>query len=217
MILDFFTYCCINCLHILPDLTALEERFKDDGGVVVVGVHSAKFDNEKLSANILSAVLRYNISHPVVNDTDAVMWQELMISCWPSLLILGPDNQLLIQIVGEGHGQLLLEFVTAAVEYFDTLGQLNHKSLDYLQLSKQCLPVTPLLFPGKCAVSKKGDRIVIADTGHHRIIVVSVDGVVLVSYTKKQTSNIDIKHTHIRIDTDTHACTDAHTLFYTQK
>lgn len=62
-------------MHILPDLEAVEEKFPPQSGVVVVGVHSAKFLNEKVTANILSAVLRYNIQHPVVNDSDAFLWQ----------------------------------------------------------------------------------------------------------------------------------------------
>lgn len=59
VVLDFFTYCCINCMHILPDLERLEERYPvDSGGVVVVGVHSAKFGNEKVSDNIRMAIER---------------------------------------------------------------------------------------------------------------------------------------------------------------
>lgn len=89
VILDFFTYCCINCMHILPDLKKLEQLYTVEDGVVVVGVHSAKFDNEKDSANILSAVQRYDITHPVVNDGNSSMWMDLKIKCWPTLLILG--------------------------------------------------------------------------------------------------------------------------------
>lgn len=59
VVLDFFTYCCINCMHILPDLEKLEERYPaDTGGVIVVGVHSAKFGNEKVSDNIRKAIER---------------------------------------------------------------------------------------------------------------------------------------------------------------
>lgn len=61
VVLDFFTYCCINCMHILPDLEHLEERHPvASGGVVVVGVHSAKFGNEKVSENIQRAIERYD-------------------------------------------------------------------------------------------------------------------------------------------------------------
>jgi hypothetical protein len=58
VVLDFFTYCCINCIHILPDLEALETRHPVQEGVVVVGVHSAKFGNEKVSDNIRNAINR---------------------------------------------------------------------------------------------------------------------------------------------------------------
>ena len=58
VVLDFFTYCCINCMHILPDLEGLERRHSVEEGVVVVGVHSAKFGNEKVSDNIRNAIKR---------------------------------------------------------------------------------------------------------------------------------------------------------------
>lgn len=58
VVLDFFTYCCINCMHVLPQLERLEARHSSEGGVVVVGVHSAKFGNEKVSDNIRNAISR---------------------------------------------------------------------------------------------------------------------------------------------------------------
>ena len=57
-ILDFFTYCCVNCLHILPDLKAVEDVHGCGGDVLVVGVHSAKFENERVSDNISNAIQR---------------------------------------------------------------------------------------------------------------------------------------------------------------
>ena len=76
VVLDFWTYCCINCIHILPDLVELEERYAGYP-VAFVGVHSAKFENEKVSANIRDAVLRYEIAHPVVNDDEMSMWRQV--------------------------------------------------------------------------------------------------------------------------------------------
>ncbi|KAL2941673.1 Protein SUPPRESSOR OF QUENCHING 1 chloroplastic [Bienertia sinuspersici] len=64
VILDFWTYCCINCMHVLPDLEFLEKKYKEMP-FTVVGVHSAKFDNEKDLEAIRNAVLRYRITHPV--------------------------------------------------------------------------------------------------------------------------------------------------------
>ena len=122
-VLDFFTYCCINCMHILPDLHALEKVHSTGDGLVIVGVHSAKFENEKSSQNILSAVLRYNICHPVVNDHDASLWSSLGVQCWPTIVIVGPAGEILLSIVGEGHGDTLMQFVTAALKYYRQIGR----------------------------------------------------------------------------------------------
>ena len=121
-VLDFFTYCCINCMHILPDLHALEKRHSVEDGLVVVGVHSAKFENEKSSENILNAILRYNICHPVVNDSDAKFWYSLGVQCWPTLVLVGPTGEILLSIVVEGHRKTLFDFVSAALKYFKETG-----------------------------------------------------------------------------------------------
>ena len=146
VVLDFFTYCCVNCMHILPDLEALEDAFTVNEGVTVIGVHSAKFENEKVSANILSAVLRYNIHHPVVNDHAAKLWSELQIACWPTLVIVGPSGQFLYQLVGEGHREKLLDFVRVAQQYFSEKGHLTNNELP-IKLEEN--PPSPLNFPGK--------------------------------------------------------------------
>ena len=75
VLLDFWTYCCINCMHILPELKKLEQEFPNK--LVVIGVHSAKFDTEKDAENIREAILRYEIEHPVVNDADHEIWDTL--------------------------------------------------------------------------------------------------------------------------------------------
>ncbi|KAM4636164.1 NHL repeat-containing protein 2 [Discoglossus pictus] len=178
VVLDFFTYCCINCMHLLPDLHALEHEYTDKDGLVIVGVHSAKFPNEKVLDNIKSAVLRYNISHPVVNDADAVLWQELEVSCWPTLVILGPQGNLLFSIVGEGHKDKLFLFTSVALKYYKEKGAINDNRIP-LKLYKDLLPPSPLLFPGKVAADSSGDKLVIADTGHHRILVVKKNGHIL--------------------------------------
>lgn len=175
VVLDFFTYCCINCMHILPDLEALEKQFSAQDGVTVIGVHSAKFDNEKVSANILSAILRYNIHHPVVNDDDATLWKALQIACWPTLVILGPDGQFLYQLIGEGHQSRLIEFVTVARQFYAEKGLLTGQALP-IELEKP--PESPLNFPGKVCVGETDGMVVISDTGHHRVIVTDRNGLV---------------------------------------
>ncbi|GFS30721.1 haloacid dehalogenase-like hydrolase family protein [Actinidia rufa] len=91
VLLDFWTYCCINCMHVLPDLEYLEKKYKDMP-FTVVGVHSAKFDNEKDLEAIRNAVLRYGITHPVVNDGDMYFWRELGVNSWPTFSIVGPNG-----------------------------------------------------------------------------------------------------------------------------
>ena len=105
-----------------PDLHALEEKFSTEDGVVVVGVHSAKFDNERVVGNIKEAVLRYGIQHAVVNDSEAVLWNQMKIQCWPTFVIVGPDGKCLLYMVGEGHRQTLLDFVSCAVAFYKKNG-----------------------------------------------------------------------------------------------
>src|SRR5262245_19813284 len=82
-LLDFWTYCCINCMHVMPELTALEKKYARE--LVVIGVHSAKFQNEGDAANIRQAILRYEIQHPVVNDRDFRIWRQYAVRAWPTL------------------------------------------------------------------------------------------------------------------------------------
>jgi len=91
VLLDFWTYCCINCMHILPELKKLEEKYGDD--LVVIGVHSAKFDGEKESESIRKAILRYEIAHPVINDADHEIWNTYGIESWPSIVLIDPEGK----------------------------------------------------------------------------------------------------------------------------
>lgn len=189
VVLDFFTYCCINCMHILPELKRLEELYTVDGsGVVVIGVHSAKFDNEKDSSNILSAVQRYEITHPVVNDADSSMWIELKIKCWPTLLVLGPRANPLFILMGEGNYETLERFVGAAVAYYTEMGTLKMHTLP-LNPATDLLGTSKLRFPGKIAclsdasIDSAGgvdqELYAISDSGNHRVLIVTGAGHVL--------------------------------------
>ncbi|KAJ3607524.1 hypothetical protein NHX12_024575 [Muraenolepis orangiensis] len=175
VVLDFFTYCCINCMHILPDLHHLENTHSVADGLVIVGVHSAKFPNEKVLDNVRSAVLRYDIRHPVVNDGEARLWADLEVSCWPTLVLLGPRGNLLFSLVGEGQRQRLALFADVALRYYRERGLLTAQGVG-LRLYRDSLPPTLLSFPGKVAVDDDGRTMAIADTGHHRILVVTSTG-----------------------------------------
>ncbi|XP_078159689.1 haloacid dehalogenase-like hydrolase family protein isoform X1 [Carex rostrata] len=177
VVLDFWTYCCINCMHVLPDLEYLENKYKNEP-FTVVGVHSAKFDNEKDLEAIRNAVLRYNVSHPVVNDSNMYMWRELGINSWPSFVIVGPTGKILAQLSGEGHRKDLDDVVDAALEFYGENKLLENKPLP-LALEKDNdsrLLKSPLKFPGKLAIDVQNNRLFISDSNHNRIVVTTLDG-----------------------------------------
>ncbi|KAL1350732.1 hypothetical protein HN51_014748 [Arachis hypogaea] len=177
VVLDFWTYCCINCMHVLPDLEFLEKKFKDMP-FIVVGVHSAKFDNEKDSEAIRNAVLRYDITHPVVNDNDMYLWRKLGINSWPTFAVVGPNGKLLAQLAGEGHKKDLDDFVEAALMFYGKRNLLDNTPIT-LNLEKDNDPrlsASPLKFPGKLAIDILNNRLFISDSNHNRIVVTDLDG-----------------------------------------
>lgn len=177
VVLDFWTYCCINCMHVLPDLEFLEKKYKDEP-FTVVGVHSAKFDNEKDLEAIRNAVLRYGISHPVVNDGDMNLWRELGVNSWPTFVVVGPNGKVLAQIAGEGHRKDLDDFVEAALQFYGRKNMLNSSPIP-LKLEKDNDPrllTSPLKFPGKLSIDVLNNRLFISDSNHNRIVVTDLDG-----------------------------------------
>lgn len=128
--------------------------------------------------NIRSAVLRYDICHPVVNDSEARLWHDLEVSCWPTLVLLGPRGNLLFSLVGEGHRERLALFTASALHHYGERGLLKTHAVG-VKLYRDSLPPSVLSFPGKVAVDGIEKRLAIADTGHHRILVVSTAGQLL--------------------------------------
>lgn len=183
VLLDFFTYCCINCMHILPDLKEIEEEFSIEDGLVVIGVHSAKFQNEKVSSNILAAVQRYNIKHPVVNDFEMDMWQECGVYCWPSMVLLGPNANPIILLTGEGNKEQLKLYIRNALKYYKARGEISNHTLPMKSVYHH-LPEKkgPLLFPGKITnvlTKNKEEIFAVSDTGNNRIIIFDKTGKIL--------------------------------------
>ncbi|KYC36151.1 hypothetical protein WA1_41165 [Scytonema hofmannii PCC 7110] len=175
IILDFWTYCCINCLHILPDLKYLEQKYKDS--LTVIGIHSAKFDNEKESENIRQAILRYDIQHPVLVDSGFRVWQEYAVRAWPTLMAIDPEGYVIGSVSGEGNRDVLDELIKKLILQHQEKGTINFQELS-LTLEKQRQPlVTPLAFPSK--VLATNEVLFIADSGHHRLVISRVDGQIL--------------------------------------
>lgn len=142
MVLDFWTYCCINCMHVLPDLAYLETKFRDQP-MTVVGVHSAKFDNEKDSGAIRNAVLRYDVTHPVVNDGEMVMWRQLGVSSWPTLAVVSPNGRLIAMLAGEGHRDVRMLRILPSTSFPSCIFKNNFSFVQTVRA--MCTPVVQFL------------------------------------------------------------------------
>ena len=178
VLLDFWTYGCINCIHIIPDLKRLEQKYANQ--LVVIGVHSAKFANEKETENIRRIILRYELEHPVYNDADYKVWQSYGVQAWPTQVLIDPAGYVIGAVSGEGNYDVIDQVVGKVVDEFRKRGELNEEPLK-LTLERAKVGDLPLAFPGKVLADAKGDRLFIADSNHNRVIITRLDGTLLES------------------------------------
>ena len=171
VLLDFWTYCCINCMHVIPDLKRLEAKYPDE--LVVIGVHSAKFTNERDSDNIRQAILRYGIEHPVVNDSEFRIWRSYGVRAWPTLVLVNPEGYIVGTVSGEGNYEVLDKAISALIAEFSDKKGIDRTPLGFA-LEKYKEPDTMLSFPGKILASS--DRLFISDSNHNRIVIADLDG-----------------------------------------
>lgn len=176
VLLDFWTYCCINCMHVLPELKKLEKAYPKQ--LVVVGIHSAKFGEEKQTQNITEAVLRYKIEHPVVNDSKLVIWNRLGVRAWPTLMLIDPQGYLIWGRSGEATFDELDAVLKKAIPFYRNKGLLDESPAKF-PVEPESAEATPLRFPGKILADEPGDRLFIADSNHNRIVVTRLDGSLL--------------------------------------
>lgn len=175
VLLDFWTYGCINCIHIIPDLKRLEAEFPDE--LVVIGVHSGKFDNERNTNNIREITRRYDLRHPVVNDADFEVWNSWGARAWPTVALIDPEGNAVGIHAGEGVYRVVQPVISTLLEEFDGAGQIDSTPIS-LVLEWDRSPETVLSYPGKIYADPSSDRLFIADSGHHRIIAATDDGTV---------------------------------------
>ncbi|MGQ9541959.1 MAG: thioredoxin-like domain-containing protein [Armatimonadota bacterium] len=171
VMLDFWTYCCINCMHIIPDLKRLEKKYPNE--LVVIGVHSAKFTTEKESENIRQAILRYRIEHPVVNDRDMVVWSMYGARAWPTVVLIDPKGKVVGAMSGEGIYEPFDRAIQELIQIHDPRGDIDRTPLR-LKLEREKAPRGILEFPGKVLADERSGLLFIADSGHNRIVVVSL-------------------------------------------
>ncbi|MGW6868123.1 NHL domain-containing thioredoxin family protein [Streptomyces sp. NPDC054904] len=170
LILDFWTFCCINCLHVLDELRELEEKHRDT--VVIVGVHSPKFVHEADHAAVVDAVERYEVHHPVLDDPELATWKQYAVRAWPTLVVIDPEGYVVAQHAGEGHAHAIERLVEELEAEHEAKGTLRRGDGPYVAPE----PVaTDLRFPGKALLLPSGNFLV-SDSTRHQLVELSPDG-----------------------------------------
>ncbi|MFJ3858943.1 NHL domain-containing thioredoxin family protein [Streptomyces sp. NPDC090085] len=170
LILDFWTFCCINCLHVLDELRELEEKHRDT--VVIIGVHSPKFVHEAEHAAVVDAVERYEVHHPVLDDPELATWKQYAVRAWPTLVVIDPEGYVVAQHAGEGHAHAIARLVEELEAEHEAKGTLRRGDGPYVAPE----PVaTDLRFPGK-ALQLPGGTFLVSDTTRHQLVELAADG-----------------------------------------
>ena len=171
VLLDFWTSGCINCQHIIPDLARLEEEFHQE--LVVIGVHSGKYDREHEDESIAQSILRFGLEHPVVNDPDFVVWTSYGVNGWPTLVLIDPNGDVVGSRSGEGIYAVFQPAIAALVEDFAAAIDRTPLAVD---LEAERVSSAILSYPAAVLADEAGGRLFIADSGHNRIIVSDLEG-----------------------------------------
>ena len=169
VLLDFWTFCCANCLHVLDELREIEHEFADS--VVVVGVHSPKFEHEADRDALIDACERYEVRHPVLDDPELSTWKAFAVRAWPTLSVIDPDGYVVAQMSGEGHGHGLRALLAELVAEHEAKGTLRRGDSPYAPPEPE---PTELRFPGKIAALPTGTFLV-SDTTHHSVVELAAD------------------------------------------
>ena len=173
VLLDFWTFCCVNCLHVLDELRPVEEKYADE--LVVIGVHSPKFVHEADPVALAAAVERYSVHHPVLDDPELVTWQAYTARAWPTLVLIDPEGYVVAQYAGEGHAHAIDALLAELVAEHRERGTLQPGDSPYV-----APPVEPtdLRFPAK-AVPLPGGGVLVADAGHDQVVELDAEGTVV--------------------------------------
>lgn len=170
LLLDFWTFCCVNCLHVLDELRPLEQKYADV--LVTVGVHSPKFEHERDAEALAAAVERYGVTHPVLDDPELLMWQQYAAKAWPTLAVVDPTGYLVASMAGEGHADGLARLIDELIAKHEAQGTLHRGAGPYVAPPP---PDTLLRFPGKALVLPDG-ALLVSDSARHSLAQLTTDG-----------------------------------------
>ncbi|XGV98597.1 MAG: thioredoxin-like domain-containing protein [Leptolyngbya sp. BL-A-14] len=173
VLLDFWTYGCINCLHVIPDLHYLEQKYA--GQLTIISIHTAKFAQEQAVESIQQAILRYGMTHPVLVDRDRTVWDQYAMRAYPTFVVIDPQGYIVATLAGEGRRQQLDDLIQRLMDEHEGNGTLSENGLRAI-VPSQSQRLTPLAFPGKVLADESSDTLFIADTGHDRLVLTTLDG-----------------------------------------
>lgn len=172
LLLDFWTLCCVNCHHVLAELRPVEEKYKDV--LTVVGVHSPKFEYEKLPQSVASAIDRHGIEHPVLNDPNMSTWQSYGVRAWPTLVLVDPTGQIIARYSGEGHAHAIDALLEKLIPEYEATGSLVRGKGTY---AAAAAPKGTLKQPGKLRKVPKqyqallnGAELLVSNSGGHNLV-----------------------------------------------
>lgn len=177
VLLDFWTFCCINCLHELPRLEALAVAHAEH--LVLIGVHAPKFPHERDLDAVRHAVWRHRVTHPVVNDAEQAIWRHYAVRAWPTLVLIDPMGYIVGMGSGEGLEADFDRLIRDQIAMARAVGTLHAGPLAGLR--PEAPPASPsgLRYPGKVLADAASNRLFVADSGHHRVVVATLGGEVL--------------------------------------
>jgi thiol-disulfide isomerase/thioredoxin len=177
VVLDFWTFACANCLHVLDELRPLEAKYPDI--LTVIGVHSPKFAHEAEETAVGAAIERYEVHHPVLNDPELRLWQQYAVRAWPTLVLIDPEGHVIAQAAGEGQVSALDATIAATVARYAGRGTLHTGDGPYVAPTA---PPSTLRFPAKAVLlpaartGRSVDSLLVADAGHHQLVELALDG-----------------------------------------
>ena len=183
ILLDFWTYACINCIHNFPEIKKLEAEFGDR--LTVIGVHSGKFSNEKETVSIKKAILKYDISHLVVNDANFKIWNNFSVSSWPTMILLDPRGRIIKKYQGEITKKDIHNDIKNLIKKYEY--ELSSNKLPIV-LEKNKVADYVLKFPAKIKFARdfsynnipKTNALIISNTGKNNIIITTLNGETLI-------------------------------------
>jgi len=181
ILFDFWNYSCVSCIQSFPEIKKLKERFGNK--LVVISVHSSIYDNEKDDNSVKKAVLKYDITNPVVNDADLKIFNEFEVKAFPTYVIVGPNGREYKRYEGSNSFSDIKSSIKKLVKKYKF--SLNREFLP-MRLEKYHTIGNVLSFPSKIAYAKNFSYnsrnlpvIFISNLGQNNIIVSSLSGEII--------------------------------------